>query len=172
MLRQFQAGGAQHLGAVDHRMHEQVLRAVEMTYLVPGELAPDREHVGVADGRGASLVDLLVHVVGNHQIGWIRLLKLSAQVGHDGFHRFAIEPVVGIDHLEIHAGGIFQAGVHRAAMAFVLLMNRAHDARMLGLQAACHLERVVLGGAVVNQKNFDIVAAGQQRIDAFLHVFG
>ena len=176
VLGKLKAHAPQHLGAVDDRMHEQILARAEMPHFCPGELAAFGEDVAVMHDGARVLMHLFVDVVGHHQIGGVIAPCLRAHVGHDVLHGAAIEPVVGVDHLEVQAGRVGKAGVDRLAMPAVFLVNGLDDARVAFLPRVGFFSRVVLGRAVVDDDDLDVVEAGlpaasQQRFYAFVHVF-
>ena len=122
------------------------------------------------------LVHLFVNVVGHHQIGGVIAPCLRAHVGHNVLHGAAIEPIVGVDHLEVQAGRVGKPGVHRLSMPAVFLMDGLDDAGVALLPCVGFLSRAVLGRAVVDDDDLDVVKTGlptasQQRFNAFVHVF-
>ena len=161
---------AQHLGAVVHRVHEQVLARQEGAHLVPAELIALWQHIAVAHDLLLAFVYLVVDVIGHHHVAGYRRVQLAAQVHHEREHGRRIEPVVGVDHLEVEARRMGEPRVHRAAVALVGLMDGADDVGVLVLPAVADGRRVVLGRAVVHEQDLDVLAAGEQRLHAVIHV--
>ena len=170
VLGQDQLHLAQHLGAIVHRVHEQVLARQEGAYLVPAEFIALRQHVAVAHDLLLALIHLVVDVVGHHHVAGHRRVQLAAQVHHEREHGRRIEPVVGVDHFEVEARRMGEPRVHRAAVALVGLMDGADDVGVLVLPAVADGRRVVFGRAVVHEQDLDVLAAGEQRLHAVIHV--
>ena len=172
VLGELQAGFAEQLGAIDGRMHEQVLALAEMLHVFPAELFLGREHVEVSHHRARALVHLLVDIVADDEVGCMISVKLRAKIGHDLAHRVLIEPVVGVDDLEVQALGSSESGVHGSTMAPVFLMDGTDNARVGLLPSVSLLGGVVFCRTVVDDDDLDVVTAGQKRLDAFVHVGG
>ena len=172
VLGQLQPAGAQHLGAVDHRVHQQVLGGAEAADVVPGEHPVLGEHVGVPHDLLGVVLHVLVHVVGDEQIHRIvRGGKLPQLVQH-GLEGPLVQPVVGVHHLVIQAAGVAQALVDALAVAAVLLVDGPDDVRVLRGVAVADGGGVVLGGAVVHQDDLNVLPAGEQGLDAVIHIGG
>ena len=170
VLGQLEPAILQELGAIDDRMHEQVLALTEMAYLVPRELLAHREHVAVVHHDACVLVHLFVHVVSHDQVGGVFTLDLPTQVVHHAQHGHIVEPIVGIDHFEVQAGCFGEAVVDRAAMTAVLLVDSANDPGVPGFPLVGLLARIVLLRTVVDKDDLDVVAAAKQRFDALVHI--
>ena len=76
--RHLEVGRAQRLGAVRERMHEQVLRLLEVTNVAPGKDAAHRQHVTVVDHVLGAVLDVLVHVIGDHKVAAVAHLMKTA----------------------------------------------------------------------------------------------
>ena len=68
MLGQLQAAVAQQLGAVDHRMHQQVLGGPEPADLAPGEDPSLGKDIGIAHDLLGLILHVLIHIIGNKQV--------------------------------------------------------------------------------------------------------
>ena len=144
-----------------------------MPHVRPGELLADREDVLVADDGARVLVHLLVDVVADHEIGGVAQLALAAKVAHHLAHGIGVQPVVGVDDLEVAALGMREAGVDRLAVPAVGLVHGQDRLGVLRLPGVGLLRRVVFGGAVVHDHDLDVVTplvAGEKRLDAVVHV--
>ena len=146
-----------------------------MPHLGPAELATLGEHVAVMHDGARALVHLLIHVIGDDQIGRGAAPDLAAHVRHDVLHGTAIKPIVGVDHLEVQAGSVRQAGVHRLPVAAVFLMDGLDDARMELLPAIGLFRGIVFDRPVVDDDDLDVVAAliapaCKDGFDAFIHI--
>ena len=170
VLGQLKVHFAQHLGAIVHRVHEQILTRQEGSHLVPAELVALGQHVAVAHDLLLPLVHLVVDVVGHHHVAGHRRIQLAAQIHHERKHRRGIQPVVGVDHLEVEAARVREPRVHRAAVALVGLMDGADNVGVLVLPAVANGRRVVLGRPVVHEQDLDVLAAGEQRLHAMIHI--
>lgn len=102
-----------------------------------------------------ALVNLLVHVVRDEQVNAQVTLLKSAKNGEHGGKRGGVEPVVGIDDLVVRTLGFAQAGTHSHAMAAVLLMHHADNARIPRLPFICLGARFVLR-AVIDDDDLDV----------------
>ena len=132
MLGKGEADFTQKRCAVDDRMHEQVLALPEMPDLAPGEFPFHREDIAIMHDRAGVLMHLFIYVIGDHHVGRNGKLHLQAQIAHHGNHRQFIQPVIGVDHLEIQAAGFLQGSIHAAAVATVFLIYHLHDAGVTG----------------------------------------
>ena len=172
VLRQLHLRFAHHGGTVDQRVHENVFGQPEMPQIVPRE-APAGLH-GMTEVHDVlvALAHLVIHIVGDEHVERLVLIDLAAQHGHDLFERFRADPIVRVHDLHVHAARRRDAGVDRAAVALVLLMDRAHDSRIARLERLRHLQRAV-GRAVIHDQHFDVVVAlrRDQRFDAPFQVF-
>ena len=72
---------------------------------------------------------------------------MGAQLGQDLLQGIGVEPVVGVDDLEVDAGGIADALVDALAVAAVLLMNDADDGGVLFGVGVGNFAGVVLGAS-------------------------
>ena len=70
---------------------------------------------------------------------------MGAQLGQDLLQGIGVEPVVGVDDLEVDAGGIADALVDALAVAAVLLMNDADDGGVLFGVGIGNFAGVILG---------------------------
>ena len=106
VLGQLQPAGAQHLGAVDDRVHQQVLGGPEAADLVPGEHAALGEHVGILHHLLRVVLHVLIDVVGDKEVQ--RLLRPGErpQLVQNGLQGRLVQPVVGVHHLIVHPLGV------------------------------------------------------------------
>ena len=119
-------------------------------------------------------MNFFIHVIRNDKIGRVLQLALSAQISHNIAHGVLIEPVVGIDHLEIATRRIGETGIHRGAVAAVFLMNRNDRIGIATLPLIGLFRSVVLRRAIVDDNDFDVAAiaeiARKDRFDALIHI--
>ena len=90
---------------------------------------------------------MLIDIVGHHQIKRLLVVEVGAQLGQDLLQGIGVEPVVGVDDLEVDAGGIADALVDALAVAAVLLMNDADDGGVLFGVGVGNFAGVVLGAS-------------------------
>ena len=166
---------AQDVGAVAQAVHEQVLGHVEVADLVPGDDLVALEHVLVVDDVLGVVLDVLVDVVGDHEVDAHVAPLEVAQGGKQLGEGVVVKPVVGVDDLEVEALGVLEGGQHRHAVAAVLLVHGLDDVGVAVLPLESLLVGVVLGGAVVDDDDLHVVgvvAALKDRGDAVVHVLG
>ena len=174
MRRQGQVVAAQHLGTVAQAVHEQVLARQESPDVAPAKDPLARQAVAVADGGVRTLVHLLVHVVRDEEVHRGIARHETAQDIQHGRERGGVEPVIGVDDLVVRAPRLAQAGEHGHAVAAVLLVHGADDARIAALPLIGLGRRLVVG-AVVNDDDLDVRrhrAPLQDGGDAMVHVGG
>ncbi len=70
---------------------------------------------------------MLIDIVGHHQIKRMLVVEVGTQLGQNFLQRVGVQPVVGVDDLEIDARRIADALVDALTVAAVLLMNDADD---------------------------------------------
>ena len=133
-----------------------------MPDIIPAEDLVLRKDIAISHRNALAFIDFLVDIIRDHQIGRLGKICLRTDEGHDGLHGFFVQPIVGIDHLEIKALSCGKASIHRAAMTSVFLMDRTDHIRVLGHKAIADLRSVVLRGTIVNEDDLDIVAQRQQ----------
>ena len=172
VMWQLQAHILKHVGAIDDRVHKEILALVEVPHLIPSELTALGEHVLVAHDGTRTFMHLLVYVVGNDQIGGVLQLHLKTQVFHDFRHGLFVKPVIRVDNLEIACRSVRQTGIHCRAVPSVFLMDGLDDIRITLLPRIGNLCGVILKRAIVDNKDLDIIAAFEKRLDALIHVLG
>ena len=75
-------------------MHEQVLPNVEVADVLPAHDAALRQREEVVDGAGLAVLDMLVHVIGNHEVdARARLLEVT-QRGEELLQSGPVNPVI------------------------------------------------------------------------------
>ena len=146
-----------------------------MPHLGPAEFAPLGEHVTVMHDGARAFVHLLVHVIGDDQIGRSAAPDLAAHICHDVFHSTAVKPIIGVDHLEVQTRGVRQTGVHRLPMTAVFLVDGLDDARMKLLPAIGLFRGVVFDRPIVDDDDLDVIAAliapaCKDGLDALIHI--
>ena len=177
VLRQAQAALLQESRPVDNRVHEQVVARFRNRKTVPAENLPLRQVVVLHDLLD-QLAFLLIDVVGNHEVrnigrrallveGFRKFLQLVEKFGK-GLHG---HPVVRVHDLVIEPGCMVDARIDARSVAPVFLVDDPHDVRIFRRVFVRNRQRVVLG-TVVDDDDFDPVAAGQQGADAVPHVVG
>ncbi len=169
VARQGEATIAQHLRAIDDRVHEDVLGQTKVTAIIPGEELVNRQHARVLHDLLRVVGRVLVHVVDEHQVN--RLVKRGELVEHTHVS-VIVEPVIAVDDLEVEAARVLEPRHDRSAMAAVLLVDGTYHARVGGFPHPRLLERVVLGRPVIDDDNLDVVGtiACQYRLNAGIHV--
>lgn len=163
MLGQRHAAFAQHLRAVDRRMHQDVLADAERVDLLPGDGLALGQRVAVADDVLVRRADLVIDVVADQKIDGLLFGALRAQRGEHARIGVRVDPVVRIDDLEIHARRVGKAGHDRVAVSAVFLVDRADNTGIAALVVVCDFGGAVLR-AVVDNQDLDLVAAGQQAL--------
>ena len=106
VLGQHHAALAQHLGAVHHRVHQDVLVRAEVAHMGPVEQAVLGEHVGVAHGQGGVVLHMLVHIVADHHVRRGAAGHQSGQAGQNLFQGIGVQPVIAVHYLIVQAGGV------------------------------------------------------------------
>ena len=172
MLGKLQMNIAQKLRTVNHRMHKQILALGETADLGPAEFTTLREHVAIPHDLLGTFVHLFIHVIANHHIRRFGKLHLAAQICHDFLHGIGIKPVVGVNNFEVAAGCFANTGIHTRTMAAIFLVDCLDDVRVAALPLVGLLARVVFRRTVIHDKNFNVIAAGQKRFNAFIHIRG
>ena len=71
-------------------------------------------------------------------------------------------PVVTVHNLVVKPGRIAQSGIHRLAVAAVLLMHSPDNARILRCIAVRDLRRPVLRRAVVDNQDLNILSSREE----------
>ena len=171
VLGQHHAGLTQHLGAVDDAVHQDVLVRRKVADLAPLKDAALRQDAGIIHDIACVISHMLVHIVGHDQIDRLFGGSLGAQHIHNLGQGVTVQPVVRIDHLKVHAGGVADALVDTLAVAAVLLMDHADDGGVLFGVGIGDFAGVILG-AVIHQDDFGFLAGGQQCLDAVVHISG
>ena len=123
VLGQHHAAVPQHLRAVHHRVHQQVLVGPEVADMRPVEQPVLGEHVGVAHGVAGVVLHVLVDIVADHQVRRGAPGSQRVQLGQHGPEGGLVQPVVAVHYLVIQAGGVADALIHALAVAAVLLMD-------------------------------------------------
>ena len=170
VLGQHHAAVPQDLGAVDDRVHQQVLVRAEVAHVHPAEQAVLREDVGVAHGVAGVVLHMLVDVVADHQVGGGAAGHQSLQLGQHGLQGGGVQPVVAVHDLVIQAGGVPDALIHALAVAAVLLMDGLDDGGVLGGVFIADGRGLVLDGTVVHQDDLGLLPGGEQGLDAVAHI--
>ena len=166
---QIQAAVDQQLGAIDHRVHQDVLALVEPAHLIPADHLFLRQGVGVAHHLFMAGAHLIVYKVAHHQIHFLATVHKITQGAQNLGVGFLVHPVVAVHNLEVTALSVLQSGHYRRAVTAVLLMYRTHNA---GVQPFVFIRDgggIVLG-AVVHDQDLHLIAAGEQSIHAMAHI--
>ena len=170
MLGQLQPAGAQQLGAVDHRVHQQILGGSEAADVRPGKDPVFREHIGIAHDLLGVVLHMLIYIVAHHEVHRIGLPGKFPQFIQHLFQRIGIQPVVRVHHFVIEPGGVAQALIHALAVAAVGLVDGSDNAGiLLGIPVADG-RGVVLGGAVVHQDDLNVIPSGQKGLHTVIHI--
>jgi hypothetical protein len=75
-----------------------------------------------------------------------------------GFEGFFVDPVIGVEDLEIGTIRHRKGGVNGSAVAFILLVDGLKDSRVFGFVFLSDLKRAVFG-AVIDDEDLDVLAA-------------
>ena len=169
MLGQLHAAGAQDLGAVDDRVHQDVLARRELADLLPSENAALGQDALVVHDILGVVGHMLIDIVGHHQIKRLCIVEVGAQLSQNLLQGLGVQPVIGVHDLEVDAGGIADALIDALAVAAVLLMDDADDGGVLFGVGVGNFAGVVLG-AVVDEDDLGILARGEQGFDAVIHI--
>ena len=164
---------AQDVRAVAERVHEQVLRHAEMADLVPGDNLAAGHGVVVVDEGLRAILDVLVDIVGDHQVHAGVEFDEVAQLGEQGLEGLRVDPVVRVHDLEIHAVCLGECLEDGDAVAAVVLMDCLDDGGVLLLPLQRALQGIVLGGTVIHNDDlhvFGVIGALEDRADAVVHV--
>ena len=151
-------------------MHQDVLVGAEAPDVHPAEQPVLRENVGVPDGVAGAVLDVLVDIVAEQQVGGGAAVEQQAQPVQHLFKGFGVQPVVAVHHLVIKAGGVADALVDPFAVAAVLLMDGPDDGGVFGGVLVADGGGVVFGRAVVDQDDLGVLAGGPQGVDAVAHI--
>ena len=170
VLGQLQTAVPQQLGTVDHRVHQQVLGGPEPADLIPGEDLVLWEYIGVPHHLLGVVLHVLVDIVGDEQVHRLLHGGKLPQLVQGGGQSLLVQPVIGIHHLVVQAAGPAQALVDPLAVAAVLLVNGLDNGRIFGRVFVADGRGVVFGGAVIHQNDLYILPAGEQRVDAVIHI--
>ena len=170
VLGQHHAAVSQDLGAVDDRVHEQVLVRAEVAHMHPAEQAVLREDVGVAHGVGGVVLHMLVDVVADHQVGGGAAGHKSLQLGQHGLQGGGVQPVVAVHDLVVEAGGVADALIDTLTMTAVLLMDGFDDGGILGGVLVADGWGLVFHGTVVHKDDLGLLSSRKQGLDAMAHI--
>ena len=171
VLGQFHAALAQDLGAVDDTVHQDVFVRRELADLLPGKDAAFGQDALVIDDVARIIGNVLVDVVRHHQIKRMLVVEVGTQLSQNFLQRVGVQPVVGVDDLEIDARRVADALVDALTVATVLLMDDANDGGVFFGVGVGNFAGVVLG-AVVDKDDLGILARGEQGLDAMIHISG
>ena len=145
--------------------------ATRSSEIVPAEHGVGRHRMTEVHCVLDALAHLVVHVIGDDHVDRIRGDALHPQRAHERVDGGHIHPVVGVHDLDIHAGCVGDAGVDRAAVALVDLVDCPHVA---GPAPLVHVGkfRGAVRGSVIDDQHFDVavVRRGEQRLHAALQI--
>ena len=148
-----------------------------MPHVRPAKLLIGRKHIGVTHNSTRVLEYLFVHVVADNHISACGIATnlfgaalLLAQIRHDNIHSVLIKPVVRINHFIVVTLSSGQTRINRRAMTAIFFVDGTNNARVLFCQTIGDFSRIVTSGTIVDQNDLNIVTAGQQGINALLHI--
>ena len=151
-------------------MHEQVLGGAEPPDLLPAEHPVPGKYVPVVHHPLGVVLHMLIHVVADEHVHRLfvpdelaQLVQGLAEGGH-------VHPVVGVHHLVVDPPGVAEALVDSLPVAAVGLVDGPDDVRILLRVPVADGGGVVLGGAVVHQDDFNVVAPLEQGVHTVLHI--
>ena len=170
MAGKLQAAVPQQLGAVDNRVHQQVLRGAEAADGVPGDDLVGGEYVFIPHHLLGIVLHVLIDVVGDEHVHRGGHGGELPQLGHHLAQGVRVQPVVGVHHLIIQAPGVADALIDPFAVAAVLLMDGPDDVRVLCGPFVALGGGVVFGGTVVHQDDLRVLPGGEQGFDAMVHI--
>ena len=156
-------------------MHEQVLPHLEVPDLVPAKDAAHRQLAAVVDGVSGVVLNVLVDVVGEHEVNLLVGGNELPQLGEKGLQGVRVGPVVGVDVLEVDTVGVCHRLHDGDAVAAVLLVDGLHDVGIALLPLVGLGRGLVLGAAVIDDDDLHvigIVGAHEDGLDALIHVGG
>ena len=170
MLRQLQTAVPEHLGPVDHGVHQDILAQHEVLHLIPAENPVLREGSAVAHDLLMLLSHLIIDKVADKHVHRRALQHLLPQLVQHPGQRLRIDPVVGIHHLEEKAAGIAEARIHRLPVSAVLLVHRLADPGVFLLILLRDLQGIVLPGAVIDDDDLHLIPCRQDALYAVPHI--
>ena len=174
MLRHGKTTIEQHITAVAQRMHEQILTQTKTANLVPRKNPVLGQHGRVINCVIAVILGVLINIIAYDEINADVIVDKRAQARKQGLERAGIEPVVGIDHLIIHAICLGKAFENRHTVPAIFLVNGLYEIGVLLLPRARNLERVVLRRSVIYDDDLHIlgkIGAFEDRRNAVVHIF-
>ena len=130
VFRQLQLALAQHLGTIDHRMHQQVMSLCDQLDIVPAKGLVYREHRSITHHLFMLGTDLVIHKIRDKQIDRIISSGELAQLVEHLQKCILIHPVITVHNLIIQSGRMLNPCIDRRTVSAVLLMNRADDRRV------------------------------------------
>ncbi len=175
VFRQNHPAAAQHLCPEDQRMHDQILRCMKSSDIVPVTHFLCRENIAVLHDTARSFFQMVVNIIAYKQIrhltdqtSFFSHTKSPDPRKQSGICRL-IQPVIRIHHLKIGPCRQLQPLVDAGPMAAVLLVDRPDDTRIPRRIIVCDLCRGICGTVIYNN-DLHVLSAGEQRIDAPLHI--
>ena len=151
-------------------MHEDVLAQHKHLDILPGAELTFRQGRAVLHDALVLCALLLVHKVRDKHVQGLIAHHKAAQGLQNLFVGFCIDPVITVYYLKVNTGCCPQACIYGLAVAAVLLMDGAADARIACLILVRDLGSVILGGAVVHDQDLHLVSARKQGLDAVSHI--
>ena len=171
MLGQFEAALAQHLSAVDDRVHQNILARRELANLIPAKDPVLRQNTFVANRVVGVVENVLIDIVAHEQINRLIHLGELPQRSHYFLQRITVQPVIGVHDLEIHTGRIAHALIDSLTVAAVFLMDDPHDGGIFFGVGIGNLAGFI-GGAVIHQNDFRFFPGREKRFNAVAHIGG
>ncbi len=169
MLRQCQLTVAQKSGTENHRMHQYIMPLGKMMAIVPGKQLPRRKNMTIMHYLLPLLPLFFIYKIADKHIQCTGPPSQFPQGIKNLQIRLFLHPVVAVHNLEIQSFRIPNPCIDGGAMSSVLLMNRFDNRGILLGIFLCNPGRPVFG-TVVHDNDFHILAARQQRFDAFSHI--
>ena len=170
MLRQLQTTLPQHLGTVDHGMHQNVLAQHEHLHILPGAELAFWQRRAVLHDAFVLCALLLVYEISDQHIQCLLTHNEAAQGLQDLFVRLCVDPVITVYNFKINTGCCPQSCVYGLTMTAVLLMDRTADTRIACLVLVRDLGSVVLDRAVIYDQDLHLISARKQGLNAVSHV--
>ena len=138
-------------------------------HLVPAEYAVDGQRAAVLHDMLMLDAYLVIDVIADEHIHALVLFRHCLQAGKHALEALLVHPVIGIDNLEIAPRRVGKTGHHRVAVSAVFLVDGANDAGMAALKPVGDFRRPILG-TIVNDEDFNVVAAGKQRFNRVMQI--
>ena len=118
--------------------------------------------MGIADGLFSRRIDLIISIIADQHINLLALLPELLQKGQHPQEGGLVQPIIGINHLQVVTTGRLNSRHDRSPVPPVGLVERPDQSRVGGRVLVNHGPSLI-GGAVINQNYFQALLNRQQR---------